>query len=218
MQLFNTARDFICDHPLSWYDSLTTTANLNDQERIALLDRYMTFPRSYHSLHHIGYLWQLNMFMCFDNDIIFSDNEQQKLARAIAYHDCVYNPESTTNEEDSAKVYIDQFQEDWVSNAIIQSKTHFARRDISTSWDVLTEWFIGLDLASLAAPWNLFRANSLMIRSEYYHLSESEWKLGRKSFLQTALASRPIYQHSLFERYFEDRAINNLEQDLAELQ
>ncbi len=204
------------NYPLSWFDSMMSESGISSENAIILINHYTSFARAYHNLHHIASMWQIHKTLIVEENKHFAVAEERKLAKAVAYHDVIYDSQSVTNEIDSINSYhhYETGCDQWVDDAILATCNHFARRNIATSDDELREWFIGLDLCRLGSSWDLFMADGLLIRAEYHHLSDEEWNQRRKVFLNKVLALRPIFQHPVFEKHFEDQTIVNVERCL----
>lgn len=103
----------------------------------------------------------------------------------------------------------------WVKYAILASQDHLADRPMDTEDDQLLQYFLGIDLLPLAAPAPIYRYNTLMLRAEYSHRSDAEWKEGRNAFLQKIQTYPAIYRHPAFHR-FEQAARDNIDRALNE--
>ena len=188
----------------------------------AYVSRYMKPNRQYHGINHITCMYKLSCkFSKYLNRPITPD-ENMKLRDAIIFHDVVYNPKSKRNEINSSKVWKKYsklrdccLHSDWVEKSILATADHLADRPIETDEDRLREWFIGLDLASLAAPWEIFIFNNKLLRIEYCHVSDEEWNGGRTAFIHK-LAASTIYKDALLRSLLEDRAHKNIERLLNE--
>jgi len=73
---------------------------------------------------------------------------------------------------------------------------------------------VDLDLASLAAEWQVFVRNGERIRAEYSIYGDAEFDAGRRAVLEGFLARDRIY-HTPWGARLEDRARRNLERALA---
>ncbi len=109
-----------------------------------LTRRYCEPQRHYHTLEHIA-------------DMLFRGRELElsdEQIYAIWYHDAIYDPRSTTNEEDSAALAIDALRSigwdaartEHVARMILDTKTHTPT--VPGSAEV-----IDLDLSSIASDW-----------------------------------------------------------------
>lgn len=65
--------------------------------------RYAEPHRHYHNMFHMSLLSQL--YDSFVQPLLSSDDERLKFVLAIWFHDVVYDAQSSTNEEDSSKVF-----------------------------------------------------------------------------------------------------------------
>ncbi len=223
--------DFTLRSPMSTIRDLMMWTDLSQKHQDDLIDAYASQSRSYHNLYHIAFLWNSHCELTDPRDNKF----HRRLANAIACHDVVYDAKSKVNEHLSAiwwasKAHIHDGEPKrwsesatnhsdklWVAEAIKASADHFADRPMDTEDDVLLQWFLGLDLIPLAAPWSIFVQNTLMIRAEYSHLSDTEWNSGRKAFLTKARDASIIYRHSKLFDLFGDSAKANLSRALAEI-
>jgi len=93
--------------------------------------------RSYHNLNHLNDLIsQIN-----ENKSKFSEKEYEKLMLSAIFHDIVYDPSSSTNEEDSAnflmECVVDKSNEDIldVRQMILDTKTHNSTTNLSESFN-----------------------------------------------------------------------------------
>ena len=189
--------------PTKYLNELVCVSSLKDKGRIDAINSYSHLSRGYHGIFHIAFLWYChstissltannifpkNMKTTIKNRVYGVWEVNKKIAETIFAHDKIYDAKSKTNELDSAKWYEKQTyltgdNKIWVSNAIKSSSDHFADYPLVTEDDYLLQWFLGLDLLPLAAPYDIFRMNQLMIRAEYSHLSDDEWNTGRNAFL-----------------------------------
>ena len=153
-----------------------------------LRDMYGLEPwRHYHTLRHVNELLEgaKAHYGSFDQIPV-------NVNLAIWFHDCVYDPRSTKNEEDSVKVFEDfakcikAFPNELVDEAriaILLSKDHVrALKDMSTP-----EWmrvFLELDLSILASDSTRYAEYKTQIRQEYFHLADEAFRSGRRRFLE----------------------------------
>lgn len=218
--------DFHFKHSSASLASLLARANLNPAGLIHLKNAYGGHDRAYHGLFHIAFLWYCHTELA-GNVPEITIQDWQQIADAIACHDVVYDAHLKTNEIESAiwwrqhaqqskTIYRMPMKLDWTAMAIEASSNHFVVRPMVTHDDMLLQWFLGLDLILLAAPWPMFDMNQLMIRAEYAHLSQTEWDTGRKAFL-TGTVGKTIYQHPYLNSLFEATAKANIERSLAEI-
>lgn len=97
-----------------------------------------------------------------------------------------------------------------VSAMILATKDHFA----PSGDNKLVDYFVDLDLASLAVNADEFKQNTLALRAEFSMLTDKEWMAGRGKFLKKINemldAGGCIYRTSVFQELFEERARQNV--------
>ena len=227
--------DFDLKTPTKYLNELVGWASFKDKGCIDALNRYSHVSRGYHGTFHISFLWYChsilsgmtannifpkNMKAAIKNRVYGVWNVNKRMAETIFAHDVIYDATSKTNELESAIWYQKKYTyytddtKSWVTNAIKSSADHFADYPLITEDDYLLQWFLGLDLLPLAAPYEIFRMNQLMIRAEYAHLSDEEWNTGRTAFLNKITNhvedGKYIYQHPYLRKLFETKAKENI--------
>ena len=198
---------------------------VRENHKIDVKNRMMQPGRLYHAVQHLVTMWQLHEGMRKDfaaSSAATVPGGNHLLASAIAYHDAVYDARSKTNEQDSAGLWMLHTKDDkplkvreWVRQAIEATADHLADRPLDTPEDHLREWFVGLDLAALAAPWDIFLRNNRLIRWEYEHLSDTEFTVTQTAFLTGLLNQPRIYRDDILHANFETAARQNISQYLC---
>ena len=173
---------------------------------IELTRRYCEPHRQYHGIHHIAAI------LAAAKDLDLSDAQ----LLAIWFHDAIYDPRSTTNEQDSAQLAQQLLTGDGVDAATIALvqrivlDTIHHRPSCSES-----ELVMDLDLSSLALPRRHYEANTVRIRAEYAHVPDEQFAVGRKQFVEGILIRPRIYTTAWGAQH-EQPARTNLERDLQE--
>ncbi|WP_158828458.1 adenylyltransferase/cytidyltransferase family protein [Mucilaginibacter lacusdianchii] len=122
-----------------------------------VLQRYTEPHRFYHTLDHLNDIFQqITERRLVDNDA---------LLLATVYHDVVYDPQSTTNEEDSAHYFQETFNGSAdlkleVTRIILDTKTHKPTSDVSAI-------FCEMDLNILRQPFAKLMAYEHQIFKEF---------------------------------------------------
>jgi predicted metal-dependent HD superfamily phosphohydrolase len=147
-----------------------------------LLSMWNESHRHYHNLNHLNDLIeQIN-----ENKSKFSEKEYEKLMLAAIFHDCVYDPMSSTNEEDSAKFLIecavDKSNSDIldVQRMILDTKTH-------KSTTPLSESFNKFDMSIVERDFDQLLEWETGISQEFSIYTKEEYKEGRVKFLESLL-------------------------------
>lgn len=160
-----------------------------------LLSMWNESHRHYHNLNHLNDLIeQIN-----ENKGKFSEKEYEKLMLTALFHDCVYEPTSSTNEEDSAKFLIecavDKSNSDIldVKQMILDTKTHQSTTNLSESFnhydmsiverdfDQLLEWETGISEEFSVFPKEQYKESRIKflesLLDKYTHNTENLLKL-----------------------------------------
>lgn len=133
--------------------------------------------RFYHTLDHIqDVLQNLNNANLLKHDELFL---------TAIFHDIIYNPQSATNEEDSALFFIDaakntsltQAQKEHVKQLILDTKHHIPNVEFSAE-------FINADLAILSSSFDKLITYEKQIFKEFQFVDYSIYKLKRLEVLK----------------------------------
>jgi predicted metal-dependent HD superfamily phosphohydrolase len=180
---------------------------MNREELIAA---YTEPGRHYHNLAHIedclGALAGVNGL---------SETEREILTEAIWWHDVVYDPTRSDNEELSARLaeaHVRANISQEVGRLIRLTKTHQVERD-----DRLGAILISIDLSILGAEPARYDAYAAAIRKEYAHVADSDYRVGRASVLQQFVARPFIFPDVVFAETYDRKARENLARELAAL-
>ncbi|CAM9284856.1 unnamed protein product [Ascophyllum nodosum] len=170
--------------------------------------------RFYHTMEHVA-----DMLEAAESD--FKDIRRPRLVQlAIFFHDVVYDPKSTSNEEDSAALF-QKFSEaaqmnpsdaETVSNYIIATKCH----DVADSDDTDLRTFIDLDMAVLGRERTAYLTYASQVREEYAHVPTETYCRKRAQVLGDFLA-KPIFATDAYQVQLEATARANLEAEIAML-
>ena len=147
-----------------------------------LLSMWNESHRHYHNLNHLNDLIeQIN-----ENKSKYSEKEYEKLMLTALFHDCVYYPTSSTNEEDSAKFLIecavDKSNSDIleVKQMVLDTKTHKSTTPLSESFNKFDMSIVERDFSELLEWEN-------GIHEEFSVYPKEEYKEGRVKFLESLL-------------------------------
>jgi predicted metal-dependent HD superfamily phosphohydrolase len=187
---------------------------------MTLQERYAQPWRHFHTWDHIArvrratewYYRKLNMKLPVG------------VESAILWHDAVYLPGATDNEEKTAQLYRDtkptawQFRDaytDWVCSTILATKEHKASSSLGRGLYNAANVVLSCDLVSLAAPWNQFCIDAENVCKEYRYAYDAQVvREGRLHFYEEMLKRTTLYPHPFFERTHGPRARRNLQSAL----
>jgi len=178
------------------------------------IESYYTKPnRHYHTLSHLEDLYQ-HLF-----DIKDKITNWNLMLFSIYYHDVIYNPANSNNEEQSADLAIQRMAKLGVSfkeielckNQILATKSHKISNDLDTNC------FIDADLSILGRDWDTYNTYCENIRKEYSIYPNFLYKQGRKKVIQHFLNMKRIYKTNIFFKRYEKQAKDNLEKELKSI-
>lgn len=174
-----------------------------------LTNLYTDKSRHYHTLKHICHM--------LSNSPIALTIEQ---TLAIWFHDAIYNPMSTTNEEDSAqlvtKLYnVDDLERyaniDKIKAIIMSTKKHEPLCEDA-------KLVLDLDLAILGANSDIYLDYVDKVKAEYtQHIPVHIFNKGRADFLSKFLQREALFFTEWGLNNFEMSARANLKNELAQL-
>jgi predicted metal-dependent HD superfamily phosphohydrolase len=171
--------------------------------RERLVARYAEPRRRYHTLEHIRHcLREFDPAMARDPDSV---------ELAIWYHDAVYDPRRSDNEERSAALLLAEFPEARRAADLVLVTKHHRPADPDA------ELLVDIDLAILGQRPERFDRYERRIREEYDWVPESVFREKRAALLRAFLRRRRIYRTPSFRSRYEAAARANLARSLASL-
>jgi len=186
--------------------------------RAELERAYRAPDRRYHDLRHIEAL--LGLARQHRKAL----RDQEAVEAAIWFHDAVYDPRRSDNEETSAELALVRLAglaaEDRLKRiaAMIRATAgHVLPRFADASAETDCALFLDMDLAILGSAPEEFAAYERDVRQEYAFLPDAAWISGRRRVLSDFLSRPAIYLTASFRDRYESQARQNLARALAEL-
>ena len=181
----------------------------------SVLARHREPHRRYHTLTHV--MWVLRHVRA----LAAAGQTTTDLAAvqlAALWHDAVYNAAANDNEAQSASLARDAAAElGWalprqllVERLVMATAGHHAT-------DADEAMMVDADLAILGASAQEYSAYVAGVRSEYAHVSDGDWRVGRAAVLRGLLASPHIFTTMTMRAEREARARANITAELADL-
>lgn len=170
-----------------------------------LFNAYTESQRYYHTIQHI--VECLDMFHQVRDQL----NDPIAVEWAIWFHDVVYDPKSSDNEEQSADLMqkkcgnllsSDQIKKIYVW--IIATKKHQPSNDQDLNY------LLDIDLAILGSSRSRFAVYEQQIQREYAWVEPELYKQKRAEVLRHFYQMQPLYQTEYFMSLLENRAKLNL--------
>lgn len=150
-----------------------------------LLSMWNESHRHYHNLNHLNDLIE----QIDENKSKYSEKEYEKLIITSLFHDCVYNPMMSDNEEKSAEFFesccVDKNNLDikQVKQMILDTKNHQSSTTLSESFNHYDMNIVERDFDQLLEWENGIK--------EEYSFAGDKYKEGRLKFLESVLDKYP---------------------------
>lgn len=187
--------------------------NLTQVQRVfqEIVLAYSQANRFYHNLDHI------QQVLTVITDLKYLAQDLPSIQLAAWFHDLIYNPQASDNEQQSANYAIATLEQlampqliiAKVNDLILQTASHQAQLQ-----DVDTQILLDADLAILGATWTEYNYYRQAIRQEYNWLDDTQFQQGRSRVLQSFLNRDKIYQTEPIREQRELQARSNLTQEL----
>lgn len=180
-----------------------------------IVEKYVS--RSYHNLVHIFEC--LSLIEVIEEEDLLIDDEKELLSLAMIFHDIIYDPSSTKNEEESASfaeqlLFSKNYSQEKINMimSIIKATDH-------TRWvsDHLEKLACDIDMFGFSIPFNQFSYISSLIREEYNMCTDDVYLIGRLDFLKRLKARGYVYRSDFFKKY-ELAALMNISTAIAEIE
>lgn len=179
-----------------------------------LAEAYRSPGRVYHTLEHI------QAVLAWIETLQRHAIDLPTLQLAAWFHDCVYDPRATDNEEQSAtyaqnvlsRLALPAPTIQAVSQMILCTKTHTT---VANQPDC--QILLDADLAILGASVQDYETYAQAIRQEYSWLPDTAYNAGRIHVLQTFLQRTSIYRTAPMYTTLEKLARENIRRELASL-
>ena len=180
------------------------------------LVNYLSEKRFYHNMEHVYNILK-------EVDLLeLTINEKKKLYLIAIYHDVIYNPKKTDNEEQSAKYFLknnftdDLIEEDlyFIEKVIVSTLKHLPFEFKSKKDSELNKLFLDLDLFILSSDQYEDYSNS--IRKEYHFVPILIYNKLRSKILNKFIKRKNLYFTKRYQKY-NKLAIENLKKEIKQL-
>src|SRR5215813_12592871 len=178
----------------------------------SLGEHYSSGYRAYHNLSHIQSLLSLSA------SLLDKIQNRDALYFAVWFHDVIYDPKRSDNEEKSAEFAAEGLASlgvpeqtiAIVQEMILATKHH---RSANLSWDLMA--FLDLDTSILGAPEDIYKEYSQAIRKEYSWVPDVLYQEGRIKILNDFLMRERIYHTEEIRTKYETQARRNISQEIG---
>ena len=179
-----------------------------------LVAAYSELHRSYHTLEHLSEMFKVAGKL---SDLADDDAAVQL---AIWFHDAIYDPRATDNEERSAALAMSQLLPLGLPPETLQHVAAMIRATAHTSTpkvDADTAVLLDADLAILSAEVRRYARYAADIRREYAWVDEANYRSGRTKVLEGFLNRPRIYRTEWMHAVAEEPARRNLQTEITAL-
>jgi predicted metal-dependent HD superfamily phosphohydrolase len=202
-----------------WFD-LVHRARWDERAATAVFRRlvraYTRPSRHYHNLEHIRHcLRELDVARDEDG----AETASTSVEAAIWFHDAVYNPRRSDNEQRSAELAADALRAMGAGRWFISRVTQCiqATRHANEPATKLEKLMVDIDLSIFGASTEEFDVYDDAIRREYAHAPEQEYCAGRAAVLRRFLNRPAIFHTETFRSRYETTARAHLNRGLTRI-
>ena len=188
----------VTGEPESWYEKLTAA--------------YAEPQRHYHNQQHIA-----ECLAEFDRARHLTQ-QPVEVELALWFHDAVYEPKASDNEEQSAALAQRCLETSGVTQLTpIVSQLVMATKSHQTAANPDTALMVDVDLSILGQSEQRFAEYETQIREEYRSVPKLVFNFKRAQILKRFLARPRIYATDFFATQYEEQARRNLENSIRRL-
>lgn len=188
-----------------------------DAEGHRLIRSWGRWPRAYHDTTHLRAC--LSHLQAVEQALPGAVRQPHAVALALWYHDAVYWPWSSRNEERSAEWACRFLHGQGLPGEWVQA----VRRHILDTRHAVSllegdaQWVVDIDLAILGQEDAVYRQFERNVRREYFFVRWPRYVAGRSAVLQGFLGRSRIYATDFFAQRYEQQARTNLGRALEAL-
>ncbi len=184
--------------------------DIADSLFLEVVHHYSEPHRCYHNLFHLDAMF---------DELDTCDELSNEVLWASWYHDLIYDPGKSSNEEKSMIKVRDimqalDFSESFVERVcalILATKFHR-----SSMADEESKLFLDADMAILGSDERSYKIYCRQIRQEYKRIPSFLFNKSRKTFLQSIQSQQSIFSSSVFQSKYEQRAQRNIANELGQ--
>jgi predicted metal-dependent HD superfamily phosphohydrolase len=180
-----------------------------------ILREYGSPARRYHSLSHVAACLEVM------ERHVPAGAETRHIAMAVFWHDYVYDPTRTDNEEKSAVAFEEASQSMKLDARFIGEVREMVlatKHDASVAGKAeRVLYLVDVDLSILGEAEEVFDAYETGVREEYAFVPDDAFRAGRSKILRRLLERPHLYETPRFRAAYEASARKNLARSLERL-
>ena len=192
-----------------WNKVCASIEHNDEQSWASVEEAYNKNQLAYHNLTHIA-------------DCLRKFRDSNHLAQdplaievAIWFHDIIYDPKASDNEEQSACVAKSFLLDSPLAHKVFELILDTSHHQEPQNND--GKLICDIDLSILGSDTEDYLAYAKAIREEYSWVSSTDYTRGRSKVLENFLSRERIYSLPFFEEKYEQQARSNLSQELESL-
>lgn len=189
----------------------------NDEEKSLLIfdeliECYQSEKRYYHTLEHINSM--LLLLERFKQEV----RSYEKLFFATWFHDAIQGLD-IDGETHSALMLMDRLEKIGVPYSILLGGYQLIIATKNHEWSGVqdVDMFLDIDMSILGSDKDTYQKYASNVRKEYSSISDSDYAKGRSHFLQSLLKKDSIFLTEIFIERYEQRARENILEELKTL-
>ncbi|WP_371030461.1 DUF4031 domain-containing protein [Pseudoclavibacter sp. JSM 162008] len=201
-------------------DQLSATDALRDD----LLDAWSAPARHYHDATHLlSVLDAIDTMRLRAAELGASLSERELLTARLAawFHDAVYEGAAGDDERASAALAVERLGALGLAPELVGDVERLVLATIDHEvqrGDAAGEILMDADLAVLARTEDGYARYVALVRRDYAHVTDEQWRVGRASVLRALLGSAHLFVSPAAPEDWEPRARRNLERELKGLE
>lgn len=200
-----------------WHDLLTRCGATADPEPYAedLLRRWSEPQRRYHTIEHLAAVLDVV------DELAGHADDPDAVRLAAWFHDAVYRPDRSENEERSAALAVRALREAGLPGAQVEEVARLVRLTVShhpAPGDRNGEVLCDADLAVLGGTPEQYAAYAAAVREEYAFVPDDAFREGRAAILRQLLALPALYRTDTARDRLDAAARRNLAAELMLLE
>lgn len=175
--------------------------------------------RTYHGVRHpVLLLDELQSARRLRPEWFIDIEQDMAIELALWDHDFFYDTQARDNEERSAERTVQHAEYLGFPAGVGRraGELVLATKHLGNPAELDAQIVVDIDLSPLAAPWADFAQSSQDIREEYAHVSDLDFRRGRRNFLKGMLERPSIYSTDHFFKRYEAGARWNMKRSLRQ--
>lgn len=209
---------------LAW-SQVAPPGNRSDEVFDDVVGRHRQAHRHYHGVRHVVWVVRHVQAIAAAYDLATPPFDMGVAIASAFFHDAVYDPRATDNEERSAELATRQLNTlGWpaervalVYNIIVATAGHLDVNAVDGSRSVERDVLLDADLAVLGSDATEYQAYITGVRSEYGHLDDAQWRHGRGDVLTALLGRSTLYRTERARAWWDAQARANMTAERAAL-